>query len=182
MKKTLSTFMALVVPMSVVLMAGSAMASNTDDQAVTLDVQAIEELELSAAVILTFNATNLEAFEGPRVSGDYVIGKDDFQITDANSTYSVTTNSPDSQKITAYLDTAITAADLKLYVALASESVTSEGEVELTSVVTAGPATLVTGLKQIADFEQVITYRATATVATPVAPITPVVTFTLIDA
>ncbi len=177
MRKRLSTIMAIVAALSMLFIAGPVLAGNTANQTVTMAVSAIDEMTATTGPALTFNAANIQASGG----GAYVVGSDAFQITDATTTYSVTTNSASNKKITAHLDSAITATGLALNVALASASGSGGTEVAITSVVADSPVDVVTGLLQEADADQVITYRAVATVATPIANYTPTVTFTLTD-
>ena len=169
--------MAIVAALGMLFIAGPVMAAETATQTVTMGVTAIDMITATAGPTLTFNPANIEASGG----GAYVVGTSSFQITDATTTYSVTTNSASNKKITAHLDSALTAAGLALNVGLASASGATLGEVAITSVVAASPADVVTGLLQEADANQVITYRAVATVATPIANYTPQVTFTLTD-
>lgn len=177
MKKRLSTIMAIAATLSMLFIAGPVMAAETADQTVALQVTAIDMITATAGPTLIFNPANIEASGG----GAYVVGSDAFQITDATTTYSVTTNSASNKKITAHLDTALAATGLALNVALASASGVTSAEVAITTVVALTPVDVVTGLLQEADADQVITYRAVATVETPVATYSPVVTFTLTD-
>jgi len=178
MRKRLSTIMAIVAVLGMLFIAGPVMAAGTAGQTVTMGVTAIDEITVSGPVTFEFNAGSIVAQGG----GTYVVGSDAFQITDVTTTYSVTTNSASNKKITAHLDTALTATGLALHVALATvDGVTVGDEVNITSVVAGSPVDVVTGLLQEADADQVITYRAVATVETPIANYAPVVTFTLTD-
>lgn len=177
MRKRLSTIMAIVAVLGMLFIAGPVMAAGTAGQTVTMGVTAIDEITVSGPVTFEFNAGSIVAEGG----GTYVVGSDAFQITDVTTTYSVTTNSASNKKITAHLDTALTATGLALHVALATVDGVTVGEVNITSVVVASPVDVVTGLLQEADADQVITYRAVATVETPIANYAPVVTFTLTD-
>ena len=158
-------------------LVASAMAGNTATQAVTIDVQAINELAVSGAPgTLTINAT----------TASVTAGDSTFTVTNNATTYGVTTNAPlgtsSTRKITAHLDSAITEAALSLFVTLASASGVSAGEVNITSVVSAAPADVVTGLAQEADSAQTITYKATAGLTTPIGSVTKTVTLTLLAA
>ena len=177
MRKRLSTIMAIVAVLGMLFIAGPVMAAGTAGQTVTMGVTAIDEITVSGPVTFEFNAGSIVAEGG----GTYVVGSDAFQITDVTTTYSVTTNSASNKKITAHLDTALTATGLALHVALATVDGVTVGEVNITSVVAGSPVDVVTGLLQEADADQVITYRAVATVETPIANYAPVVTFTLTD-
>ena len=169
MKRLLMAFavMALILgPVRTVVAATTATAS------VTIDVQAIDEISVSANPgTLTINAT----------TASVAAGASSFTVTDTGTNYSVTTNSAVNKKITAHLDSAITQTGLQLFVTLASTSGVSSGETEVTSVVAAAPTTVVTGLLQEADSAQTITYKATATVATPIGSVTKTITLTVIN-
>ena len=177
MKKKTTIWELLAILMAVGLclgLTGLAMAADNADQTVTMSITAIDEVTVESGPTLTFNAANIDASGG----GAYVVGSDAFQITDATTHYSVTTNSATDKKITAALDANLSATGLQLFASLASASGVSGGEKDLSSSFTTAQD-IVTGLSQEADADQVITYRAVATVATPVASYTPVVTYTI---
>ena len=176
MKKLTSILLVMVLILGLLGVA-LAEAGSSANHTVSIVIQAIDEITVTSGPTLTFNAGTIKASGG----GDYVVGSDAFQITDTSTTYSVTTNSDANKKITAHIDAALTAAGLQLYVTLASASGVSSNEVEITSVVVAAPATVVTGLLKEADVDQTITYRAVATVETPLATYSPLVTYTITD-
>ncbi len=174
MKKLLVSVLALGICLG---LTGIVMASGSADQSTQLDVGAINELSVDGAVSMVFNATNIEASGG----GAYVIGSAAFQVTDTNGTYSVTTNSATAKKITAEIDADLTATGLVLYVTLASASGTSAGELDISDSATTA-ADVVTALTNCADAAQQITYRAVATVETPVdSTYDPTITYTIVD-
>jgi len=163
----------LLVALLVVGLTNVAVAGTTDDKAITITVGTIAEISSTGTPTLTIDATTATGF----AAGDSL-----FTVTDADScTYGVTNNSPTSKKITAHLDAAITETLVKLYITLASASGVGGTETEITSVVIAAPASVVTGLAQEADSAQVITYKATAEVTSPIGAINKTVTLTLID-
>lgn len=154
-------------------LVGTAMAGDTATNDVSIVVQAIDEISVTGSASLTINASTATGF----AAGDSL-----FTVTDnSNVTYGVTTNSAVAKKITAHLNTAITETLVKLYITLASASGVSDGETEITSVVAASPASVVTGLLQEADSSQVLTYKATAEVTSPIGTVNKTVTLTLIN-
>lgn len=163
----------LLVAVLVAGLTSVAVAGSTDDMSVSIVVEAIDEIAATGTPSLTINAGTATAF----AAGDSL-----FTVTDALScTYGVTTNSAASKKITAHLNSAITETLVKLYITLASASGVSDGETEITSVVSASPASVVTGLLQEADSAQVITYKTTAEVTSPIGTVNKTVTLTLIN-
>lgn len=96
--------------------------------------------------------------------------------TDASSSYAITTNGT-GKKITAALDTAMPAG-LTLSLTAASASGTSGGKLTLSD----SAADVVTGLTQVAEPTQSLTYELAATVsAGVVASATKTVTLTIVD-
>ena len=163
----------LLVVLLVIGLTNVAVAGTTDDKSVSIVVQAIDEIASTGTPSLTINATTATGF----TAGDSL-----FTVTDASScTYGVTTNSAVAKKITAHLNTAITETAVNLYITLASASGVSGGETNITSVVAASPASVVTGLLKEADSAQVLTYKATAGVTAPIGTVTKTVTLTLIN-
>lgn len=162
----------LLVALLVVGLSSVAMAGTTDDKVITITVGTIAEISSTGTPTLTINAATATGF----AAGDSL-----FTVTDADSCkYGVTNNSPTSKKITAHLNSAITETLVKLYITLASASGSGGVETEITSVVET-PASVVTGLANEADAAQVITYKATAEVTSPIGAIEKTVTLTLID-
>jgi hypothetical protein len=180
MRKRLSTIMAIVVALSMLFIAGPVMAAETASQTVTIQVTAIDMITVTSGPTLTFNAANIEV-AGTGQTASYVVGVDSFQITDANTTYSVTTNSASEKKITAHIDSALTATGLQLNIELDTSSGVSSGEKDISSALSGSAQNVVTGLIQEADAGETITYRAVATVETPITSYTPEVTLTITD-
>jgi len=178
MKKRLSTIIAIVAALGMLFIAGPVIAADNASQTVTMTVSAINEIAVSGSPALTFNADNIKTVTAGAVGTDYVVGTDDFQVTDATATYSVTTNSADAKKITASLDSDLAAVGLELYATLASTTGTSATEQDISDASTT-PVDLVTALSNAGDIGEGITYRAVATVFTPVAAYTPEVTLTI---
>lgn len=142
--------------------SGWALAAGTATQTVTFEVQAINEISVSGnPAALVINSA--------------VAGSEPGAITDATTTYAITSNET-AKKITGVLDTAMPAGTT-LQVALAAPTgATSIGPVTLSNVA----ADLVTGIAQVAESGKTITYTFSATVAAGVvAPATKTVTFTI---
>ena len=143
------------------LAAVGAHAADSATQDVDITVAAVNEISVGSTVTLTIN----NATAGGNPTGA------------ASSTYSITTNSPASKKITAQLASALTSG-LSLSVNLTAPSTgTSAG---LTALTTA-PIDVVTSVEAVAASGLAINYSATATVA--VAPNTyPAdVTYTIVN-
>ena len=162
----------LLVAALVAGLTSVALAATTADTSVDIVIQAIDEIAATGTPSLTINATTASVTAGDSL----------FTVTDNTScTYGVTTNSAVAKKITAHLNSAITETAVNLYITLASASGVSGGEITITSVVAASPASVVTGLLQEADSAQVITYKATAGVTAPIGTVTKTVTLTIIN-
>lgn len=141
----MKTMILLLVAGLMVLGATAAFAVNTATQTVTYGVTAIDELSVSGD-------------PGPLIVSAAIAGEDPTSVTDATTTYSVTTNGT-GMRITGVLDTAMPAG-LTLSITLASTGATSAGAVILTAV----PADLVTGISSLAETNG-ITYELAATAA-----------------
>lgn len=155
---------ALFIGVLGMLAAGSALAANTDNQTVTLQVTAINEIAVSGdpAALIVSTAT---------------AGSAPTDATDNSTDYDVTTNES-NKKITGVLDAAAP-ANTNLYVALAAPTgASSAGTVELTT----SAADLVTGISTLAESNHTITYTFSASIAAGiVASTTRTVTLTLTD-
>ena len=158
MKKLMMGLASLALGFGLV---GTALAANSDNHTVTIDVQAIDELAITGGnVTLTINAANATGFAA---------GDSSFSVSNTATSYGVTTNSAANKKITAQTSAAYTETGMQLFITLASASGVGGGtEVEITSA-NATAVDMITGLLQEADSSQTITYRAVATLATPIA-------------
>ncbi len=140
---------------------GGAHAADTATQDVDITVQDVNEISVGAAVTLNVNS----ATAGVSPTGL------------ASSTYSITTNSATSKKITAQLTSALTAG-LTLSTNLQAPSTgTSAGVVVLST--TASDA--VTSIEAVAATGLTISYAATATVAVAPNTYTAEVTYTIVN-
>jgi hypothetical protein len=140
---------------------GVAHAADTATQDVDITVAAVNEISVGSTVTLTINS----AAAGADPSGN------------ASSTYSITTNSTESKKITAQLASALTSG-LSLSVNLQAPSTgVSAGATALTT----SASDVVTSIEAVAAPGLTIGYTATATVA--VAPNTYAadVTYTIVN-
>jgi hypothetical protein len=154
----------LGVGVLLLLAVGSASAADTDNQTVTLQVTAINELAVSGdpAALIVSTAT---------------AGAEPDTATDNSTDYDITTNES-NKKITGVLDVAAPAST-ELYVFLvAPTGGTSAGDVQLTT----SAADLVTGISTLAESNRTITYKFYASIAAGiVASTTRTVTLTLTD-
>jgi hypothetical protein len=128
------------------LVAGGAASAQTATQSVTYQVQAIQVVSVSGD-------------PGALIISTAVPGSAPTQVSDATTTYAVTTNLTGS-KITGSLNTAMPAG-VSLGVTLAAPTgATSVGAVVLTAV----DQDLVTGITTLAESAKTITYTLDATV------------------
>jgi hypothetical protein len=139
MKKSI-TILALTV-LSFVLVQSAMAQSGTATQSVSLTVNAVYKISTSGPVSLTIN--------------NGTAGTDALTAaTDNSSTYNMTQNSATPAKITAGLNTALTAG-YSLSIALASTKGTSAGAVDISNAVAKD---VVTAMAKGADASQMITY------------------------
>lgn len=161
MRKWIASLVVLILVLGV---SGPAMGSNTATQTVTYEVQAINEISVSgnpaALVINTATA-----------------GSQPNEVTDATTTYAITTNET-NKKITGAIDTAMP-TDVTLKINLAAPAgATSAGDVTLSNIA----ANLVTGITEVAESGKTITYKLSALVtAGVVLSATKTVTLTITD-
>ena len=140
---------------------GPVMAADSATQDVDITVQAVNEISVGTAVALTINS----ATAGVNPSGI------------ASSTYSITTNSTASKKITAQLAGALTSG-LTLSVNLQAPSTgTSAGVTPLST----SPADVVSSIESVAATGLTISYAATATVAVAPNSYSADVTYTIVN-
>jgi len=158
MKKVL--FGLLLLGM-VVLTLGAASADVTATQTVNMEIQAINLLTVSGN-------------PGTLTLAAPTAGNQPAPVTDATTTYNVTTNEA-NKKITAAIDSAMPSGTT-LSVALAA---TTGGTAAGTTVLTADPSDLVTGISNIAESGKAITYTFGADVTAGAQQIQKTVTFTL---
>ncbi len=123
----------------IIAMSTSALALGTVDQTVTVQVSTITSISVSG------NVTGLTIAAA-------VAGSDPTQVTDAETTYSVTSNGA-NKKITGSLAVAMP-ANITLKVNLASASASTGGDKTLS----AGDENLVTAMTAMKDSAQVVTY------------------------
>jgi hypothetical protein len=155
---------ALLSAVLVLLAFGWAMAANTDNQTVTLQVDAINEIAVSGD-------------PGALVVNTATAGGEPDTATDNSTDYDITTNES-SKRITGVLDSAVP-ANTELYIFLvAPTGASSAGDVLLTT----SAADLVTGISTLAESNHTITYKFYASVAAgTVGSTTRTVTLTLTD-
>jgi len=148
----------------VLLAFGTALAANTDNQTVTLQVSAINEIAVSGD-------------PGALIVNTATAGAEPDTATDNSTDYDITTNES-NKRITGVLDSAVP-ANTELYVFLvAPTGGTSAGDVQLTT----SAADLVTGISTLAESNQTITYKYYAGIAAGVvASTTRTMTLTLTD-
>ncbi|MGD9401605.1 MAG: hypothetical protein PVF95_04980 [bacterium] len=155
---------ALAAGVLVLLALGSALAANTDNQTVTLQVTAINEIAVSGdpAALIVNTAT---------------AGAQPDTATDNSTDYDITTNES-NKRITGAVDVAVP-ANTELYIFLvAPTGAASAGDVQLTTTA----ADLVTGITTLAESNNTITYKYYASIAAGiVASTTRTVTLTLTD-
>ncbi|MBM3477489.1 MAG: hypothetical protein FJX75_29820 [Armatimonadetes bacterium] len=146
------------------LVGSAALAANTANQTVTFQVSAINEISVSGN-------------PGALTVSTATAGAEPDQVTDASTTYNLTTNG-NNKKITGALDTAMP-ADVTLKVNLAAPTGgTSAGDVTLSATA----QNLVTGISKKAEGTKGITYKLSATVAAGVvSQATRTVTLTVTD-
>lgn len=160
MKKIL---MGLVVLGFVFGITGLGMAADNVNQTVTFEVSAINEISVSGnPAAMTVSAATA--------------GSQPTEVSNALTTYSITTNET-TMKITGVLDEAMP-ANVTLKINLATVGGTNVPDVTLT----ASPASLVTGITQLVESANTITYKLSATVAAGiVASDTRTVTLTIVN-
>lgn len=148
----------------VLLAFGTTLAANTDNQTVTLQVTAINEIAVSGD-------------PGALIVNTATAGADPDTATDNSTDYDITTNEA-GKRITGVLDSAVP-ANTELYVFLvAPTGGSSAGDVLLTAVA----ADLVTGISTLAESNHTITYKFYAGIAAGiVASTTRTMTLTLTD-
>lgn len=156
----------LFLAMTLVVFGFGAMAQagNSDTQTVTFEVEPINEISAIGD-------------PGELVINAAISGSQPVSVTDASTTYDITTNET-SKKITAKIDTDMPTGTT-LTVALAAPSVgSSAGATELTVT----DSDVVTGIGKVAESGKTITYTFSATVTAGVLTTdTRTVTFTLTD-
>lgn len=159
-------FLALLVVCVVfTAFSGLALSSNSANQTVTFEIQAINEISVSGSPAkLTISTATA--------------GGNPDNVTDSSTTYSITTNET-GKKITGKIDTNMP-SNTQLEVNLTAPTVgTSSGNVALSTTA----ADLVIGISKVADSDLQITYILSATVAAGVVNETSRnVTLTLTDA
>jgi hypothetical protein len=157
-------FTVIATGVLVLLMLGSALAANTDNQTVTLQVSAINEIAVSGD-------------PGALIVNTATAGGEPDTATDNSTDYDITTNES-NKRITGVLD-AVVPANTELYVFLvAPTGGTSAGDVQLTTAA----ADLVTGISTLAETNRTITYKYYASIAAGVVASTNrTVTLTLTD-
>jgi hypothetical protein len=142
-------------------LGGAAHAADTATQEVDITVQAVNEISLGTTVALTVNS----AAAGVNPTGI------------ASSTYSITTNSTASKKITAQLAAAPTAG-LALSVNLQAPSTGTSTGATLLGV---APTDVVHSIEAVAATGLTISYSATATVAVAPTSYSADVTYTIVN-
>jgi hypothetical protein len=145
-------------------LAATVLAADNDGATVTYEVTAINELDISG------NPGNMTVSTA-------TAGSQPEAVTDATTTYAITTNGT-NKKITAELDTAMpTGTTLKVNLAAPSVGI-SAGQVTLST----SAADVVTGITEVVDSAKTISYELGATVdAGVVGSATKTVTFTIAD-
>jgi hypothetical protein len=125
-----------------------ALAADNTSQTVTIQVSQINQISVSGnpAALTVSTAT---------------AGSQPAEVTDATTTYAVTTNANAARRVTGALDTDVPASTtLKINLA-APTGATSAGDVTLTTTA----QSLVTGISKVAESGKTITYKFSATVA-----------------
>ncbi|MEJ2611807.1 MAG: hypothetical protein P8179_17450 [Candidatus Thiodiazotropha sp.] len=165
MNKRLSTVMAILAAQSMLFIAGSAIAGDSDTGTVTYQVTAINEIAITNGTI------------GLVVSGA-TAGSAPTQVTDSD-TYAITTNADtDSKKITAKINAAMDSGLTLGITVTAPTGATSTGAQTLSD----SAVDVVTGVEAVAESELSITYTLDATVgAGVIAESTKTVTLTITD-
>lgn len=151
------------LPLAAVLAAVAATEASAQQQTVTLEVQAINQMSVSGD-------------PGALTISTAAAGSAPTSVSDASTTYAITTNQTGT-KITGAVDAALPSG-VTLGVALAAPSgAASTGSVALTTT----DADLVTGITKLADPSKSITYTLAATPAAGVVASTSrTVTFTVV--
>lgn len=153
----------IVLGAALLLTLGRTALAQSDNQSVTVDVDAINEISVSAD-------------PGSLVINSATAGSQPDDATDASTTYNITTNES-SRKIVGSLD-ADYATGITLKVTLAAPAGASSAGQQTLSLAT--PVDLVTGISQLAEQTKLITYVASATVsADPASAESHTVTFTI---
>lgn len=132
--------------------SGMAMASETATQTVTYEVTAINELGVSGN-------------PGALVVNAAVAGSAPTEVTDASTTYAITTNES-NRKITGAINTAMPAGVTLTANLAAPTGGTSAGALALTAIA----QDFVTGISTLNETGKVITYGLSATSAAGVVP------------
>ncbi|MBK1701750.1 hypothetical protein [Thiococcus pfennigii] len=148
------------------MVSSGAFAADNDDQTITYEVTAINEIAVSG------NPGNLTVSTA-------TAGSQPDAVTDDSTTYAITTNGT-NKRITAALDEAMPAnVTLSLTATAPAGGASSSGKVALT----ASAQSVVTGITQVAESEIGLEYELSATVAAGiVASDTVDVTLTIADA
>lgn len=155
----LTLSLALVGLLSTVVLAGSS-----DTATVSYEVAAINEIALSGN-------------PGSLVVNAATAGSAPTEVTDATTTYAITTNGT-SKKITAKIDTAMPEGVTLAINLAAPTGGTSAGDVNLTNA----DQDVVTGISTLNESGKTITYKLSATAAAGVvAPAQKTVTLTVAD-
>ena len=154
----------LLLLLCAVLISAASVTAQTATQDVTVVIEEINEISVSGDVTLTIAAA--------------VAGQAPTAVTNAASTYSVTTNNT-GKKVTGVLDLAY-AAGITVSVALAPPT---GGSSTGTTVLSTSAADLVTGVASVSETALGITYTAAATAAAAINGVgeTRTVTFTVTD-
>ncbi len=147
-----------------VIWGGAAIAANSANQTVTIQVSAINEVSVSGN-------------PGALTVDSATAGSQPTAATDSGTSYSITTNGT-GKKITGALNSAMPAGTTLSVNLVAPSGGTSAGAVNLTT----STQNLVTGISQVASSGHGITYSLSATVAAgEIASTTRIVTLTLTD-
>jgi hypothetical protein len=146
MKKTILILMASALSM---FFAESVLAQATATQTLTLAVNAIYKIATSG------NPAPLTITTGTAGSDNLT------PVTDNSTTYSITQNYGNTVKITANLNSVLTAG-YSLKLALGSTKGTSAGSVDISNATSGSALNVVTGIQRGADAGQSITYTFSA--------------------
>jgi hypothetical protein len=159
--KKLIVLIAIVLVLSA--FAFQVVLSQTANQSVTLEVQAVNKISISGPVSLLIN--------------DATPGGDPSPVSNALTSYNITHNGSSTGKITASINSALPTG-IKLELTLASDIGTSAGKQDISSAV----KDVVTGVILGKALNQRITYDFSATLAAGVfASTVKTVTFTVSD-
>lgn len=146
MKKTVMVLLTSIMSM---VLVESARAQATATQTLTLAVNAVFKIATSG------NPSPLTVTTGTAGSDNLTA------VTDNSTTYSITQNYGNTVKITANLNSALTAG-YTLKLALASTKGTSAGSVDISNATSGSAVNVVTGIQKGADAGQSISYTFSA--------------------